>query len=303
MLKTYLKEFGPFLLAITSTGRVMRMLGNNQNLLNKYDRFKHKIIISYLWKKYNKTLDLELPDPMGDNDQLNYAFVFWWQGEENAPEIVKACINSIKKNHRGKVVVLSERNYLNYSNIPDYVVQKMKQGKMSLTHFSDILRYNLLYNWGGAWIDATCLLTKPIPEKCYSADYYSLKSIFSESMGFCWTDFYMHIKQGHVMAKRMLGFFYTYWAEHNCLLTYLLVDCWVSNLYKHTEFRQIINNMPEGGHDIFNVIAHLNEEYCPQKWKKIDNYYIYKLTYKQIFKKFDSFGNLTNYGYIIKEYT
>lgn len=303
MLGTYIKEFGPWLLLVTSAGRVMRMLGCNNKLLYKYDKFKHKIIIPYLWKKYNKTINLELPSPIGNFENFNYAFVFWWQGEESAPEIVKTCIKSIRKNHKGKVIVLSENNYTKYSNIPEYIIQKMKQGKMSLTHFSDILRYNLLYNWGGAWIDATCLLTKPIPEKYYQTEYFSLKDAYFESTGFNWTNFYMHIKQGHIMAKQMLNFFYSYWAEHNCLLTYLLVDCWQSNLYRHTDFKQIINKMPKEGKDVFRVTTRLNEEYDKKKWAKIDTYYIYKLTYKQSFNKYTKDGKLTNYGYIIRQYS
>lgn len=178
MLGTYLKEFGPWLLAVTSMGRVMRMFKFDHKILNQYDKFKHKVIISYLWKRYDRTLRLKLLAPLGGPGQFNYAFVLWWQGEDNAPEVVKACINSIKKNHNGKVIVLSESNYSKYSNIPEYIVRKMEQGKMSLTHFSDILRYNLLYNWGGAWIDATCLLTKPIPERCYANEYFSLKDAY-----------------------------------------------------------------------------------------------------------------------------
>lgn len=306
MLKTYIKEFGIFLLALTSTGRVMRILGcKNHKLLNAYDKFKHKMIISYLWKKYNKTLDLKLPEPIGNNNSetSNLCFCFWWQGEENAPEVVKACINSIKKNHNGKVIILSEKNYAKYSNIPLYVIKKMEQGKMTLTHFSDILRYNLLYNWGGAWIDATCLLTKAIPTNCYNAEYFSLKNAFFDSMAFKWTNFYVHIKRGNVIAEQMLNFFYTYWAEHNCLLTYLLIDCWQFNLYKHTNFKQIINKMPEEGKDVFRVTTHLNEEYDEKKWAIIDTYYIYKLTYKQSFNKYTKDGKLTNYGYIIQQYS
>ena len=56
MLGTYIKEFGPWLLLVTSAGRVMRMLGCNNKLLYKYDKFKHKIIIPYLWKKYKNRI-------------------------------------------------------------------------------------------------------------------------------------------------------------------------------------------------------------------------------------------------------
>ena len=82
MLGTYLKEFGPWLLAVTSMGRVMRMFKFDHKILNQYDKFKHKVIISYLWKRYDRTLRLKLLAPLGGPGQFNYAFVLWWQGED-----------------------------------------------------------------------------------------------------------------------------------------------------------------------------------------------------------------------------
>jgi hypothetical protein len=41
-------------------------------------------------------------------------------------------------------------------------------GKMTVTHFSDILRFNLLKNNGGLWLDATIFVNKPIPEKYFT---------------------------------------------------------------------------------------------------------------------------------------
>ena len=63
------------------------------------------------------------------------------------------------------VVVITAENYADYCSIPDYIVDKWKQGIISNTHFSDIARYCLLYENGGTWIDATILiLDDELPE-------------------------------------------------------------------------------------------------------------------------------------------
>lgn len=50
-----------------------------------------------------------------------------------------------------------------YVDIPDYILQKYKQGKMTRTHLSDIVRLLLLSKYGGVWIDSTILLTNELP--------------------------------------------------------------------------------------------------------------------------------------------
>lgn len=81
---------------------------------------------------------------------------FGWLGEENAPEIVRYCIKSIRCNAGSHPVnIVTEENYLQFTDIPKYVIEKMQVEKITLTHFSDILRMNLIANNGGLWLDAT----------------------------------------------------------------------------------------------------------------------------------------------------
>ena len=51
-----------------------------------------------------------------------------------------------------------------YVDIPDYILQKYRAGKMTRTHFSDILRLHLLSRYGGVWIDSTILMTEHLPK-------------------------------------------------------------------------------------------------------------------------------------------
>lgn len=62
------------------------------------------------------------------------------------------------------MVVIDQNNYRDYVDIPDYIIKKLDKKQMSLTHFSDILRMALLYEYGGVWMDATLFTVEEIPD-------------------------------------------------------------------------------------------------------------------------------------------
>lgn len=90
-------------------------------------------------------------------------WICWWQGEANMPDIVKVCYASAK-HHAGQhpVILITEQNYQEYATMPDYILQKVKNHEISLTHFSDMLRINLLKEHGGIWADSTLLFTRDV---------------------------------------------------------------------------------------------------------------------------------------------
>lgn len=79
--------------------------------------------------------------------------VIWWcwlQGEESAPPLCKACLNSIREHLDGfEIKVITEQNMLEFVHFPQFILNKYKKGIISRTHFSDILRTLLLVEWGG----------------------------------------------------------------------------------------------------------------------------------------------------------
>ena len=80
----------------------------------------------------------------------NPIWVFWLQDERNAPKIVQLCISSIRKYAGDHPVILLNRATLgNYLDIPNHIVEKMEDGIISPTHYSDVIRYMLLYKYKG----------------------------------------------------------------------------------------------------------------------------------------------------------
>lgn len=92
----------------------------------------------------------------------------WLQGIENAPEVVKACYNSLTRhlgiagqarNEGYEVKVIDEKNWREYIDLPDYIIRRREKKQIPPAHFSDLLRLELLIKYGGTWIDSTVLCT------------------------------------------------------------------------------------------------------------------------------------------------
>lgn len=99
----------------------------------------------------------------------------WWQGKNFAPELIKACWNSWKLHVplEMEIVVITKDNYSEYIEIPEYVLDKVNNGSISLATLSDIIRHSLLYKYGGMWLDATIYMNDDIPIDVFEYDIYT----------------------------------------------------------------------------------------------------------------------------------
>ena len=84
-------------------------------------------------------------------------WMLWMQGEDNAPELVKASIASWRQyNPSWEIIVLDENSIEKYIKIPEFPADT------SLNHKANIIRLRLLVEYGGVWTDATSLCLKPL---------------------------------------------------------------------------------------------------------------------------------------------
>jgi len=84
-------------------------------------------------------------------------WTYWDNGETNAPDIVKLCLEQWRiANPDWKITVLEEESlpdYIDTGGIPDNVTQ---------TRRSNIIRMRLLKSYGGVWADATTYCQIPL---------------------------------------------------------------------------------------------------------------------------------------------
>lgn len=119
--------------------------------------------------------------------QSNIIWVFWGQGFENAPSIIKQCNRQLhyqaSKSQNLQVIELDLRNYEKYVQLPKKIVEQFKSGSLSIVNFSDILRSFLLRDYGG--IDATVFMSSTLNE-IYSSLVYTVKhELFKEKEHVC----------------------------------------------------------------------------------------------------------------------
>ena len=111
--------------------------------------------------------------------QEDYQIYFCWlQGEDNLPLLNRCCYNSLKQNAgHYKIVFIDEKNFSDYVDIAPHIIDKFRAGKITPTHFSDILRVNLLERHGGLWLDASILVTAPLEnhESLFEKPFFTIK--------------------------------------------------------------------------------------------------------------------------------
>jgi len=122
--------------------------------------------------RYVPDSPVNLPLPASASGLHEKIYSIWLQGEEKAPEIVRACWRSVRANCSQELVILDEAQLLSGLDLPEYVVRKYKEGRMTRAHFSDICRVELLYRHGGIWLDATDFVTRDFPKWLLDEDFF-----------------------------------------------------------------------------------------------------------------------------------
>lgn len=103
-------------------------------------------------------------------------WVFWWQGLDEAPFIIKLCINNMKKYIKDReIILITKDNFSYYINLPNFIMKKFNNGNISIQQFSDIIRVYLMYNYGGIWLDATILIKDKLDNAIFNYNFYSVK--------------------------------------------------------------------------------------------------------------------------------
>ena len=89
------------------------------------------------------------------NNKKSKIFVLWFQGEKNAPQLVKMCIDSMRKNSNGhEIVVLDRENLDKWVDYDPVVKKKFKNQEFSMQLESDYIRLNILKKFPALWLDS-----------------------------------------------------------------------------------------------------------------------------------------------------
>lgn len=271
--------------------------GSNQRMRSWYF-YKH---YGYLLEKYHDTVI-----PVGKND--GPIWMFWWQGLDAMPPIVRKCYDlacaHAPENH--PVILLTQQNYSQNVHIPEFILEKVKSGVITLTHFSDILRMSLLYEHGGLWMDATLYTAGKIPEKVFEQGFFSVRTPKEgDWVSRClWSGFFMGGVKGHPLFGFVQQLFFDYWKDHDELLDYFLIDLAIVMAYDHIP--QIQKSIDEGvwkTDKLFVPQSNIDRFIDVNRYHEIlKEWTFFKMTYRDYFGKLISEkqnGQYTWYGYML----
>lgn len=131
-----------------------------------------------LMSEYRDLIVDFVPKPCSRSQKPKIIWQFWWQGVENAPIIVKRCLESVRyfMGSDYKIIVLDKTNVEKFIHIDENIKNKHDAGTISHTFFSDYIRVKLLAEKGGIWIDSTVFLSGRIPQDILDADFFIFKS-------------------------------------------------------------------------------------------------------------------------------
>lgn len=252
---------------------------------------------SFVFKSIDKEYVYSLP-----HDTTRIVWIFWWQGMDEAPSVVKICYQSVLSHLRDwNVVLISQENYRDYTTFPDYIIEKLDKGIITLTHFSDLLRLDLLIKHGGLWLDATVLCTSgDIPLSILNSElfYYQVLKPGADGKSMVMSSWCMYAKTNNLILIATQKLLYEYWKKMNSLVDYFLIHQFFS--ISCSCYPEISKNVPPYCSSIPHILLlHLFDQYDEQYWNDLKKMTCFhKLSYKLDAEQCKEIG--TYYDLIIK---
>lgn len=229
-------------------------------------------------------------------------WIFWWQGLNNAPCVVKNCIQSISHRCGGHpIILITSKNYKEYVDIPAYIIKKISEKKITLTHFSDVLRLALLSEHGGIWMDATLWMTNEFPLEMDNLPLYTLKhgqfADYHVSRGL-WSSFFISAGKNNPFITFSRDFLYEYWKKEDYSIGYLLIDVAFCIAIDNFEWaKNMISVIPQNNTSVFELQEHMNEVFDESQFNLwCESTFVHKVSYKIPFK-LESHGSKTYWGF------
>lgn len=210
---------------------------------------------------------------------------FWMQGADNLPCIPRLCLNYIKKNTNGHpVIVVSEKNLSEYVQLPEHILSLHRQHLITTTHLSDIVRFALLAKHGGFWIDATMLVTRPLPDCIFDRSFFTIKSQpFGHFVSECrWTGFCIAAWKNHPLVLNAYRILLDYWSHEHTQIDYFLIDYAIDIIYRSAPMaRQTIDSIPESNKNLQMLNRILPLQYDEAQFAELTrDTYLFKLSRK-----------------------
>lgn len=281
--------------------RIASKVGITQYIPEWYYNNYHSKVISYLQTEYSYLIN-EYSNKLNlvNGNIPKSAWIMWWQGMDNAPQIVKRCYESVLRNFDGEITVITKDNFEKYTNLHKDILALYYSGSFSTTKLSDIIRMNLLNLHGGIWMDSTVFLTRKLEVNDYG-HFYTLKKNNNHAVNISrgmYTGWFIGSAKDYLPFEFILRFHEEYFKKEKFLIDYLLIDYafYIAYLHNIGGFAADIDRMKYNNPKPYGLDRHINNKINPDLTNEIFNTgtNVFKLSYKHSIK-----NTPQTYGHLI----
>lgn len=192
----------------------------------------------------------------------NIVWIYWAQGWDRAPHIVQQCRRSWEYyNPDWDIRCLDQESVTEYFDLFEWMpgprlagpkwfrllrerlhallhsTHLIKQKRVKIQHRADIIRVNLLNQYGGVWADATLWCHRPLDEWIEphtTQDFFAFSNpghLLKDSKPSHFSSFFLISSQHSYIANTLSEAIKKYWEEHECEDEYFWINTLFNNLY------------------------------------------------------------------------
>lgn len=280
-----LREYARKSILWIAVGQFLAVLFHKKSLVEA-DNTIRKLITPQLREEFfpvMKQLEKKYEDVELLQKRTNKVWFCWMQGLDCAPQVVNVCYHSLKKNLKGKeIIVITSENIHDYVTFPDFIEEKFKKGIIPMAHYTDMLRLELLIRYGGTWIDATVYCSdNQYPEELLDCDLFVFQQLRKNSSEFGGlSNWFITSCTENLIFLILRDMLYQYWSKYNCIIDYYLFHFFFCMIAEYHQ--QAISQMPSYSNRWPLMLATwLGDDYQEEKYKKLrEKTFFHKLTYR-----------------------
>ena len=262
----------------------------------KYYDFRRKILLDFVLKLRKEA---QLVDSSNEKEEETTEFpkiiwTMWQQGEAQMPETVQTSIKTIKnfaKRNDCEFYLLTDENLADFINIPRDITEKYKKKELSTAHYSDIIRFSLLCQYGGIWMDATLFVSPYATLEMFEGDFFTLNHppLQPEKMertvgDFKWAGFFLAGKKGKPYFKHIRDLYLYYVRKYPVFIHYLMMDYFILSEYQcNPYFENLVDRLPilAPAERVWFLRDHAHDLFDEKEWEEVlKTTPILKTTYK-----------------------
>ena len=282
-------------------------------LIDKTSAAKHEWVLSYMEKACEETVkkyrNMPAPANLKELQPEKKVWSMWWQGEEQADKLFRMCIDSARRHTGCEVITLDKDNYKQYFEIPQFMLDKNKEGKIALQHICDFMVVSILAAQGGFFTGATIWWSQDATDELLRTPFYTCRAVTDSKTNMSRSRWVGYLLAGN---KEFPLFAFTrdclleYWSKEDRAVDYLMMDYIFELAYRNIPcVREYLDAMPEKNNMRRNeLIERLSEPYDPETFKYFTegDTFVYKLSWKFGRKDLRTpDGKETNYAHMLAE--